>query len=147
MGRIKAYTWHDAIEYIKNNLFHNRSNNLNINCEKDFAYLKEKTEPYIIDNDTKEESLGYKIHLNKKGSESESFSLRDENFWDLTIALITNSNNSSDVVIPQDNLESPSIYGEKLTGNIEGKLKAAKNTIKTKNCGRFIALFSYSIDR
>ena len=96
-GRIKAYTWHDAIELIKNNLFHNRSNNLNINCEKDFAYLEEKTEPYIIDNDTKEESLGYKIHLNKKGSESESFSLRDENFWDLTIAPITNSNNSGDV--------------------------------------------------
>jgi hypothetical protein len=97
VGRIKAYTWHDAIEYIKNNLFHNRSNNLNINCEKDFGYLEEKTEPYIIENDTKEESLGYKIHLNKKGSESESFSLRDENFWDLTIAPITNSNNSGDV--------------------------------------------------
>jgi hypothetical protein len=39
--RIKAYTWHDAIEYVKYNYFEKKSKeNLNINCEKDFAYLE-----------------------------------------------------------------------------------------------------------
>ncbi|MBV9177524.1 MAG: hypothetical protein JO327_11595 [Nitrososphaeraceae archaeon] len=33
IGIIKA--WHDAIEYVKNNLFHDRTKKFNIDCEKD----------------------------------------------------------------------------------------------------------------
>jgi hypothetical protein len=74
--RIKAYTWHDAIEYVKCNYFEKKSKeNLNINCEKDFAYLEE------IDNN--ENLLGYSIYLNKEGVKSSL--LRDEDFCDLTV--------------------------------------------------------------
>jgi hypothetical protein len=59
--RIKAYTWRDAIEYVKCNYFEKKSKeNLNINCEKDFAYLEE------IDNNNNENLLGYSIYLNKE---------------------------------------------------------------------------------
>ncbi|MGC1927416.1 MAG: hypothetical protein WA667_00450 [Candidatus Nitrosopolaris sp.] len=81
IGRIKAYTWHDAIDHIKDNFFQDRNENLNINCEKDFAYLEEKRITVI--NDKKEEKVsGYKIYLNKEGNESGD--IKDENFWDLT---------------------------------------------------------------
>ena len=75
--RIKAYTWHDAIEYVKYNYFEKKSKeNLNINCEKDFAYLEE------IDNN--ENLLGYSIYLNKEVGVKSSL-LRDEDFCDLTV--------------------------------------------------------------
>ena len=75
--RIKAYTWHDAIEYIKCNYFEKKSKeNLNINCEKDFAYLEE------IDNN---ENLGYSICLYKEVGVKSSSLLRDEDFCDLTV--------------------------------------------------------------
>jgi hypothetical protein len=75
--RIKAYTWHDAIEYVKCNYFEKKSKeNLNINCEKDFAYLEE------IDNN--ENLLGYSIYLNKEVGVKSSL-LRDEDFCDLTV--------------------------------------------------------------
>ena len=53
-GRIKAYTWHDVLEYIKDNFFDDRiRGNLNINCEKDFAYLEEiATEQNITNSST-----------------------------------------------------------------------------------------------
>jgi len=55
--RIKAYTWHDAIEYVKYNYFEKKSKeNLNINCEKDFAYLEE------ADNNN-ENLFGYSIYI------------------------------------------------------------------------------------
>ena len=47
IGRIKAYVWHDVIEYVKNNLLLNGSTNLNINCEKDFAYIDEKDQSTV----------------------------------------------------------------------------------------------------
>jgi hypothetical protein len=76
--RIKAYTWHDAIEYVKYNYFEKKSKeNLNINCEKDFAYLEE------IDNN--ENLLGYSIYLNKEVGVKSSSLLRDEDFCDLTV--------------------------------------------------------------
>lgn len=76
--RIKAYTWHDAIEYVKYNYFQKKSKeNLNINCEKDFAYLEE------IDNN--ENLLGYSIYLNKEVGVKSSSLLRDEDFCDLTV--------------------------------------------------------------
>ena len=42
MGRMKAFTWHDVLEYVRNNFFHNPSGELDINCEKNFAYIEEK---------------------------------------------------------------------------------------------------------
>jgi hypothetical protein len=93
IGRIKAYTWHDAIEYTKSNFLHNQSKNFNINCEKDFAYVEEKnTESTAMENNRKENLLGYKLYLNKEGDKSESSSIKDENLWDLTVATTTNNN-------------------------------------------------------
>src|ERR1041384_7379161 len=93
IGRIKAYTWHDAIEYTKSNFFHNQSKNFNINCEKDFAYVEEKnTESTAMENNGKENLLGYKLYLNKEGEKSESSSIKDENLWDLTVATATSNN-------------------------------------------------------
>jgi hypothetical protein len=81
--RIKAYTWHDAIEYVKCNYFEKKSKeNLNINCEKDFAYLEE------IDNN--ENLLGYSIYLNKEVGVKSSL-LIDEDFCDLTADTTTSS--------------------------------------------------------
>ncbi|HZD82267.1 MAG TPA: hypothetical protein VE076_05245 [Nitrososphaeraceae archaeon] len=79
--RIKAYTWHDAIEYVKCNYFEKKSKeNLNIDCEKDFAYLEE------IDNNNSENLSGYSIYLNKEvGAVKSSSLLRDEDFCDLTV--------------------------------------------------------------
>jgi len=98
IGTIKAYTWHDAIEHIKDNFFHNCSENLNINCEKDFAYLEEKPESIVRDdrdNAAAEKPHGYTIYLNNEGTESGSLSSLKENFWDLTAAV---SNNNYDKV-------------------------------------------------
>jgi hypothetical protein len=90
IDRIKAYTWHDAIEYVKCNYFEKKSKeNLNINCEKDFAYLEE------IDNN--ENLSGYSIYLNKEVGAKSSL-LRDEDFCDLTVDTTSSSsvdNNSS----------------------------------------------------
>jgi len=83
--RIKAYTWHDAIEYIKCNYFEKKSKeNLNINCEKDFAYLEER------DNNN-ENLLGYSIYLNKEVGVKSSSLLRDEDFCDLTVGITSSS--------------------------------------------------------
>ena len=93
IGRIKAYTWHDAIEYTKSNFFHNQSKNFNINCEKDFAYVEERnTESTAMENNGKEILLGYKLYLNQEGDKSESSSVKNENLWDLTVVTTTNKN-------------------------------------------------------
>jgi hypothetical protein len=47
IDEIKAYTWHDAIEFIKNN-FYPDWQDLDINCEKEFAYIEEKTTLLIL---------------------------------------------------------------------------------------------------
>ena len=110
IGRIKAYTWHDAIECIKNNLFSSdQRKNLNTNCEKDFAYIEKKEEEKIPSTITTDENsnkpekvklLGYKIYLNNEGGgkHSES-SLKGKEFWDLTTiaaAAITTSTSITD---------------------------------------------------
>jgi hypothetical protein len=101
IGRIKAYTWHDAIEYVKNSLFHDRTRKFNIDCEKDFAYVEEENINSTITGDRnkeKETMLGFKLYLNNEEEEedkSES-SLKGENFWDLTTT-ITNNNISTDI--------------------------------------------------
>lgn len=56
IGRVKAHTWHNAIEYVKNSLFHDRTKAFNIDCEK--------TLPIIGDsNEEKETTLGFKLYL------------------------------------------------------------------------------------
>ncbi|MGC1933047.1 MAG: hypothetical protein WA667_29070 [Candidatus Nitrosopolaris sp.] len=77
IGKIKAYTRYDAIEDIKDNFFQDRNEDLNINCEKDFAYLEEKPKSIVVDNE-EEKVSGYKIYLTKEGNESGHF--KDENF-------------------------------------------------------------------
>jgi hypothetical protein len=86
--RIKAYTWHDAIEYIKCNYFEKKSReNLNINCEKDFAYLEE--------TGNNENLLGYSIYLNKEVGVKSSSLLRDEDFCDLTVDTTSSSSDGN----------------------------------------------------
>jgi len=102
-GRIKAYTWHDAIEYVKNSLFHDRTKKFNIDCEKDFAYVEEENIDSTIIGDRnkeKETMLGFKLYLSneEEGEENKSeSSLKGENFWDLTITTMTNNNISTDI--------------------------------------------------
>jgi len=50
MGRMKAFTWHDVLEYVRNNFFHNPSGELDINCEKNFAYIEEKLSHKLSSN-------------------------------------------------------------------------------------------------
>src|SRR5919205_1173333 len=113
IGRIKAYTWHDAIEYVKNSLFHDRTKKFNIDCEKDFAYVEEEDIDSTITggrNKEKETMLGFKLYLNKKEEEegkSES-SLKGENFWDLTIT-ITNNNISTDMSNTSNNEQQQTV--------------------------------------
>ena len=87
--RVKAYTWHDTTEYVKNRFFSDLSKeNLNINCEKDFAYLECNNSPYpsVDIKETQENFVGYKIYLNKGLKESEAcLSSESQNFSDLTI--------------------------------------------------------------
>jgi hypothetical protein len=64
---IEAYTWHEAIEYVRNKFFHGEEkSNIITNCEKDFAYL-EKTRSTSSENENNAEELdlrSYKIYLN-----------------------------------------------------------------------------------
>jgi hypothetical protein len=100
VGRIKAFTWHDATEHVKNRFFFDVSKQkLNINCEKDFAYVEWNSSEYPA-VDIKERQgnfVGYKIYLNKElnGSEPSSSLNEDQKFSDLTIVssgIINNDN-------------------------------------------------------
>ncbi|MGB8572999.1 MAG: hypothetical protein WCD19_00935 [Nitrososphaeraceae archaeon] len=87
MGRIKAFTWHDVLEYVKNNFFHYPSGELDINCEKNFAYIEEKLSHncHITEALNKSDSnhpTGYKIYLNKDNESIDDTPKGD--FWDLT---------------------------------------------------------------
>jgi hypothetical protein len=65
---IEAYTWHDAIEYVRNKFFQvDEKSNIITNCEKDFAYLEQKTRSTSSGNDNNAEERdlpSYKIYLN-----------------------------------------------------------------------------------
>ena len=64
IGIIKAFTWHDAIQFIKNNFYGNKEN-LDINCEKEFAYIEGKPISHPVDNGNRNfERPSYKIYLN-----------------------------------------------------------------------------------
>jgi hypothetical protein len=62
--RIKAYTWSDILNFVKNKYFQENSD-LNINCEKDFAYIEKKAVPDASDMNTMIGKVGYRIFLNK----------------------------------------------------------------------------------
>jgi hypothetical protein len=86
--RLKAYTWHDATDYVKNRFFADVSKQtLNINCEKDFVYIEGNSSQYPA-VDIKEGQgnfVGYKIYLNKEWNGSDtSWMGKDQNFSDLT---------------------------------------------------------------
>ena len=87
----KAYTWNDALEYVKNNLFDNNSKNkLITDCEKEFAFveLKREGKQDASYNNAKvlgeEFVLGYKIHLINSNHLPDSSLIDAEDFRDLT---------------------------------------------------------------
>ena len=87
MGRMKAFTWHDVLEYVKNNFFHNPSGELDINCEKNFAYIEEKLShnchiTEALNKSDRNHPTGYKIYLNKDNESIDDTPKGD--FWDLT---------------------------------------------------------------
>ena len=99
VGTIKAYTWHESLEFVKNTLFTDYDKkDLTINCEKEFAFV-EKSKPMISnkkqrigdDNNkddivSEEELMGYKIYLSKANKINEPFFAEGKNnFRDLTI--------------------------------------------------------------
>jgi hypothetical protein len=90
IGRMKAYTWHDVLEYIKNNFFYGLSGELNIDCEKDFAYVEKKLSENVSSNISNDKSdskhpVGYKIFLNKDDTTTVVSSNNVIDFWDLTL--------------------------------------------------------------
>ena len=62
--RIKAYTWSDVLNFVKNKYFQENSD-LNINCEKDFAYIEKKALRDASSMNSIIDKLGYRIFLNK----------------------------------------------------------------------------------
>ena len=86
IGIIMAFTWHDAIEFIKNNFYDNKEN-LDINCEKEFAYIEGKTDFHSVDKGNRNfERPSYKIYLNngeRKESKKSPLDLK-WHVWDIT---------------------------------------------------------------
>lgn len=105
IGRMKAYTWHDVLEYIKNNFFYELSGEFNIDCEKHFAYIEKKLSDNVssnIGNDKSdgEQPIGYKIYLNKDDTTSFVTTSKAVDFWDLTSTKVTNFKNNKDQLVP-----------------------------------------------
>lgn len=89
IGRFKAYTWHDVLEYIRYDFFHGLSGDLNQDCEKDFAYIERKLSDQSTANRRTEKAysenpIGYKIYLNKDKKSMED-TPKVGGFWDLTL--------------------------------------------------------------
>lgn len=59
---IKAFTWNDAIQFVKNEYFKDQ-NDLVIDCEKEFAYLERNTELDTYLANSVKQSRSYKIFL------------------------------------------------------------------------------------
>ena len=103
VGRIKAFTWHDATEYVKNTFFFDlNKQKLNINCEKDFAYVESNSFEYPAGDikQRQENFVGYKIYQNKELNGSSV--LEDQTFSDLTIAssdIINNDNKDTNSAV------------------------------------------------
>ena len=62
--RIKAYTWSDVLNFVKDKYFQ-ENGDLNINCEKDFAYIEKKTLRDASNMNSMIDKLGFRIFLNK----------------------------------------------------------------------------------
>jgi hypothetical protein len=62
--RIKAYTWSDVLNFVKNKYFQETSD-LNVNCEKDFAYIEKKVLQDASNKNSVIDKLGYRILLGK----------------------------------------------------------------------------------
>ena len=62
--RIKAYTWNDVLNFVRNKYFEENSD-LNINCEKDFAYIEKKALRNTSNMNSMIDKSGYRIFLNK----------------------------------------------------------------------------------
>lgn len=95
IGRVKAYTWHDVLEYTRNNFFYGLSSGLNIDCEKEFAYIEKKlsgqdTTNRRTDKADSEVPIGYKIYLNKDNKSIEDVP-KVRNLLDLTLNPVTNN--------------------------------------------------------
>jgi len=94
IGRVKAYTWHDVLEYTRNNFFYGLSSGLNIDCEKDFAYIEKKLSEQDTTNRRTdkaiEDPIGYKIYLNKDNKSIEDVP-KVRNLLDLTLNPVTNN--------------------------------------------------------
>lgn len=95
IARIKAYTWHDVLEYTRNNFFYGLSSGLNIDCEKEFAYIEKKlsgqdTTNRRTDKADSEVPIGYKIYLNKDNKSIEDVP-KVRNLLDLTLNPVTNN--------------------------------------------------------
>src|ERR1044072_8589971 len=63
--RIRAYTWNDVLNFVKNKYF-NENSDLNINCEKDFAYIEKKSIQNAPDMNSTVYNSGYRIFLDNK---------------------------------------------------------------------------------
>jgi hypothetical protein len=62
--RIRAYTWNDVLNFVKNKYFKENSD-LNINCEKDFAYIEKKAIQNASNMNSTVHKIGYRIFLDK----------------------------------------------------------------------------------
>jgi len=62
--RIKAYTWNDVLNFVRNKYFEENSDP-NINCEKDFAYIEKKEIRNTSNMNSMIDKSGYRIFLNK----------------------------------------------------------------------------------
>src|SRR4029078_5564583 len=62
--RIKAYTWNDVLTFVRNKYFEENSE-LNIKCEKDFAYIEKKALQNTSNMNSMIDKSGYRIFLNK----------------------------------------------------------------------------------
>jgi len=94
IGGFKAYTWHDVLEFVRYNFFHHLSGDLNVDCEKEFAYIERKISNQKTENYNKEiDPLGYKIYLNKDKKLIED-APRVGGFWDLTLRGFNTSRDS-----------------------------------------------------
>lgn len=87
MGRMRAFTWHDVLEYVRNNFFHNPCGELDINCEKNFAYIEEKLSHKLsysrgTNKSDRNLPIGYKIYLNNYNQSIDDSPKGD--VWDLT---------------------------------------------------------------
>ena len=75
--KIRAYTWNDAIEFVKGKYFYDH-NDLYINCEKEFTFIEKK-----INNESNPNENGYRIYLNKDISPTNSSTESEKNITDI----------------------------------------------------------------